>query len=1171
MATGTDETPEASQKSPWPWSGRKRRNSESSLSSLCEFVTRRRNSLSESGREPNVLRKRPPESPAATSRARKGKEDDEGRKLAGVGAAGARPAAGRKDSKSESRPPPAFFNRVKHRYTSSASAILRWYTINPDEDAVLTPSAAPSRNPCPAGPSPCFKTAAPPTLRPPPSRSDDPLAAYPVEKLDSSPGTQRAGATARQPTTSRPMSSSPGMEHAPLVHMPTARPDGPFPGPERSGGYNKPRRLSNSSASSSSSSSVVSGQDSFDGRPRTASVASSQTSFDSYKPGVSPRSGAGPAGWAEGGAGQQYPWQRPAPLKQRRRAQPGELFAALPGEVLELILGELRKLHLRPGSSSCATCWMRDCCSVAVAARKFLRHAREALYQHIQLVGHEGPAMKKRTKTTYGSRLVLLRRTLRANPQIAAMVRTLKPPARPLSVGAVAYNDLIASVVMACPNLERLVGYYPTYDHSFQRLFHALSTRRNLKGMDWILEPSAQQRQQRTRSPARSDRWTPEDLSPQEAQLFLAYHANWRQLTTLVVHCQPGAALGPASILDSTIRALPSLENLFLSHLPRTTFDDTSLLSLPPLKKLSLNYCAGVTTAGLSALATRRNSVSIQTLTLLHMNVESLPAVARIFSYLTNLEAFTIVQTCAPEMPPDEFIMLFPYLASQSLRKLHWDIPYLPNTVTPADTILARSIDAGGFPSLRVLCTPNDPEGIFQALCAPRERIDLPTDRYRAPFPGAAGLGSGAPWGHTRNNSSFSNLLQARLAAQARLEAAQRNPRYLVTVVDERGALVERFGVGAFLGRVESRIRYVLAPDGATGATDESGGVVAVEDLVTEDGGETVGPLGGGGSGSGGSGDKKNSWRKGAGGGGGGGGDGFDSDAEGARGRKKEGCTGRWNSYNGVVVDKKDKERWWHQERGRWRELGALTTATPAVRWRRDLSTTAIPADRRTWARRRPAASQVRSAATGASPGATGSPSSAAPSQPPSVPTYYALFPETLPDGPPPKGKFAIDLRALRNEFLRLQAASHPDFHHHAASPGTAGEDSGSNGKGGHGHKSAARLRAEATSALINAAYRTLSSPLLRAQYLLREQHGLLAAVLEAREAIEAAETEEDLGAVAAANEARIGECERRVGDALERADVAAAVAEAVRLRYWVNIRECVRDWERGKPVVLQH
>jgi molecular chaperone HscB len=218
---------------------------------------------------------------------------------------------------------------------------------------------------------------------------------------------------------------------------------------------------------------------------------------------------------------------------------------------------------------------------------------------------------------------------------------------------------------------------------------------------------------------------------------------------------------------------------------------------------------------------------------------------------------------------------------------------------------------------------------------------------------------------------------------------------------------------------------------------------------------------------------------------------------------------------------------------------------------------------------------QSRNAST-----STSASTSSPPNSPP-IPTYYALFPETLPDGAPPKGKFSIDVRALRREFLRLQAASHPDFHHHAAASPSSSSSS-------NPQKSIARLRAEATSALINQAYKTLSSPLLRAQYLLRELYGvdleadergaetapdaeLLMTVLEAREAIEEAETEADLDEVRAANEARIQDSEAALGEALERGDVQAAKEEAVRLRYWVNIREGVDNWERGKPVVLQH
>lgn len=837
---------------------------------------------------------------------------------------------------------------------------------------------------------------------------------YPPEEQEFVLRTQRASARVQQITGARSGARPSQMDHAPMIHMPTASPDGPLPNVERPGGYNKPRRLSNSSVSTASSS-AVSGRDSFDSRIRSASITSSQTSIDSWptSPGVTPKPNSS---WQvhNGSAGPYYPWQRPPPIKTyRRKAQQGELFAALPGEVLELILDELRKLHLRPGSSSCATCWMRDCCSAAVSARKFLKYAREALYQHIYLVGHEGPNMKKRTKTTYGSRLILLRRTLRANAQIAVIVRSLKPPALPPGVGAVEYNDLVASVVMACPNLERLVGFYPTYDHSFQRLFQALSTRPKLKEMNWILEPSLAQRQTRPRSAAQNARWGPGELQPRESQLFADFHRDWKQLTTLVVHCQPGATLSPGTLLQDTILSLPSLRELYLSRIPQTAFNDRHLTSLPRLQKLSLSHCAGVTTNGLSCMATRPNSTSIKTLTLIHQDVESLPAIARILAYLTSLETFNIVQSYDPVMPPDELMILYPYLASQSLRKLHWDIPYLPTTATAADAILARSISAGGFPSLRLLCAPNDPEGIFQSLCAPRERIDRPADRYRGGLINQCSNSSNNNnnnRGHTRNASSFSsthtasgggttaatatssyvngragsaagfstpppaspafappdsgtlahmmmfpseapansNLREARLAAQARLEAAQRFPRYFVNVVDEKGRVVDKFGVGAFLGTVESRVRYVLAADdddeaesvglglgerglvgggGGGGATDEGGGLVTVEGaLVGHDGGEALGKDHHLEEGKGSSSGKK---KKGKGqqqqqeqeqGPAGKGKNGAGAGAGNNEVRTpREGCTGRWNTFSGAVVDKKDRERWWHQERGRWR------------------------------------------------------------------------------------------------------------------------------------------------------------------------------------------------------------------------------------------------------------
>ncbi|KAL8371074.1 hypothetical protein RB595_001094 [Gaeumannomyces hyphopodioides] len=200
-------------------------------------------------------------------------------------------------------------------------------------------------------------------------------------------------------------------------------------------------------------------------------------------------------------------------------------------------------------------------------------------------------------------------------------------------------------------------------------------------------------------------------------------------------------------------------------------------------------------------------------------------------------------------------------------------------------------------------------------------------------------------------------------------------------------------------------------------------------------------------------------------------------------------------------------------------------------------------------------------------------------------PDYYALFPQTLAAGPPPDGPFEIDVRALRREFLRLQAAVHPDFHHHASSSSSSSSSSASSAAAPH---SAARRQAEAASAHVNAAFKTLSSPLQRAQYLLRRRHGLdlagdeaaalaapdaslLAQVMAARELIEDAAGAQELEPLRAENDARIAADEAALAAAFARDDPDAAVALVVRLRYWLNVRDSLDDWEPGRPVVMQH
>ena len=176
--------------------------------------------------------------------------------------------------------------------------------------------------------------------------------------------------------------------------------------------------------------------------------------------------------------------------------------------------------------------------------------------------------------------------------------------------------------------------------------------------------------------------------------------------------------------------------------------------------------------------------------------------------------------------------------------------------------------------------------------------------------------------------------------------------------------------------------------------------------------------------------------------------------------------------------------------------------------------------------------------------------------------THYELFPNTLSSGPPPEGPFVIDTRELRKEFLQLQAKAHPDRHH--------GEN---------------KARAEGASARINEAYKTLQNPLLRAQYLLSlrgidvaedetakvEDPDLLMEVLETREDIEAAQEESELKLLKEHNEERIKESENILNAAFTSDDLDAAKEEAVKLRYWINIKESLDAWEKGKPVVLVH
>ncbi|KAG5751812.1 hypothetical protein H9Q70_005552 [Fusarium xylarioides] len=657
---------------------------------------------------------------------------------------------------------------------------------------------------------------------------------------------------------------------------------------------NRPRKLSNNSVTTASS---FQSRESMVSARRTPSWGS-RTSMETNE---------STSQWRP-----EYMYQRPMPIKKlsssRAPLQPNELFARLPSEILSNILEQLRDIHLEDKSGSCATCWMRDACNIAVACRKWYRSAQIALYQNIQLVGPDSATLKKKFKMAQGIRVLMLRRILRSNPHIAEIVRSLKVPAPEIVAkgsGTAEYEDLIATLVMACPNLESLTGLSVPYDHSFKKIFHALSTRPMLREMNWLVQVSPHQRQQRIQSSTQQlGLVMPGELRPSQEAAFLAYHDNWSRLETFTVHCLPGATVTPENLLTSTLKRLPNLKHLHLCNLPPNSFDDSTLLALPLLHSLTLSHISGITSSGLSSFATQSSSLPLRKLTLRHTPLTSLAALARILSNLRNLLNFSLVQTFPPVMPENDSFALWmmPYLANNTVQSLHWDITSHATCVNAADDILARSISAGGFPALKTLRALNDPDGIFQDLCYPVERIDLPSDRFRtseqpeSSSPFAFPPSSASPMSPTRlfksNNSPlasprtpispfgdtrrpYTSLHTARLAAQTRLEAARSRPKFTVNVVDEDGTITETFSMAGFLGTAGSPIKYHLLPD--RGTTDDKGGLIDVRDLDS-DAGESL--IGG-----------------------------------------REGCTGRWNMRNGIVADKKEKERWWHTERGRWTKV----------------------------------------------------------------------------------------------------------------------------------------------------------------------------------------------------------------------------------------------------------
>lgn len=90
------------------------------------------------------------------------------------------------------------------------------------------------------------------------------------------------------------------------------------------------------------------------------------------------------------------------------------------------------------------------------------------------------------------------------------------------------------------------------------------------------------------------------------------------------------------------------------------------------------------------------------------------------------------------------------------------------------------------------------------------------------------------------------------------------------------------------------------------------------------------------------------------------------------------------------------------------------------------------------------------------------------------------------------------------------------------------------------------------------------------------EDPALLMQVMELREQLEEAQSEDDVEAIRTENDGYLQRTLRKI-DALleqtegEKADWEKFKALTVELRYWSNIEDVCREWQPGKAITLQH
>ncbi|KAF2016318.1 hypothetical protein BU24DRAFT_450861 [Aaosphaeria arxii CBS 175.79] len=609
----------------------------------------------------------------------------------------------------------------------------------------------------------------------------------------------------------------------------------------------------------------------------------------------------------------QTPWELERSRRNSlwRRSKPAPMFPAavfknLPREVYDAIIAQLELLRVAH-DYRCPSCYLKDLYSLSLTSRAWDRAATAVMYSRVWVSTNEEHPKLPKLKIKGAARLKLLRRTLRERRGLSALVRELHLSEfqwlyQSASIDREEIVNLVASLVYACPNLERIVGFHAPYSPSFDRLSQALSTRKNMKERIWVL--SGVDDDESDEEEDITQHYYHAACDPTER--FLELNSQYRKLTTLVLHQgQLRPDISPTfRAIVGTCRQLPALRHLTLSGLPAATFSNLALNSLPPyLESLRLENLPGISDKGLVRLSTSSSRLSLQNLSLINLEIANLTTISGILcERFPQLRNFTFSQYRSLYLPSN---LELPFLRSKTVSYIHWEIrsqasplptnlpsitsretlPQFPfGNAEPlcclATSLLAASIRNGLFPSLRNIRIPHDPQGRVQETCKPLATAVLPTDldpfnatnrrsvitaeqeqpnlahlksKERADsaksFPAILEAAfkdhkkssiSSIPSTTVSSNTITSNSarpilpIHSRLAAQARIVAARRQPTVTIQVTDPAGTTRVSNSTSGFMGKLGSNINYDLLPDRARLCTEPFGDAFEDDDDESE-------------------------------------------------------------------------------------------------------------------------------------------------------------------------------------------------------------------------------------------------------------------------------------------------------------------------------------------------